>query len=286
MEIYQLIHFLAIVETGSFTKGADRAAVSQSAISASIAKLEAEFDVQLLDRRRSPVVPTSAGERLLEAGRAILQICNTVKGELETIARPKVLRIGILQTLSSRHISKLLGSFRRGNPHVAIEVSDGSYEQLVELLAERQLDAVLTLLDDGTAKFEGKVLFKEAYALAVPLDHRFAQREKVTVADLHDEPFIVRTGRDRFKDASNALISRGIKIRVVYRTAQIDRTLALVATGVGLSFIPARLGTPAVKLVQVADMDFFRTYGLLWAREREDDLKEFITFAESHCWTD
>ena len=95
----------------------------------------------------------------------------------------------------------------------------------------------------------------------------------------------MRTGRDRFQDASNALICRGIKIRVVYRTAQIDRTLALVAAGVGLSFIPARLGTPAVKLVRVADMDFFRTYGLLWSREREDDLKEFIKFAERHCWT-
>ena len=126
MEIYQIIHFIAIVETGSFTKGADRAAVSQSAISASIAKLEAEFDVQLLDRRRSPVVPTDAGARLLVAGKAILQICKTVKGELETIARPKVLRIGIPQSFSSRHISKLLGSFRRFNSHVAIEVSDGS----------------------------------------------------------------------------------------------------------------------------------------------------------------
>ena len=121
--------------------------------------------------------------------------------------------------------------------------------------------------------------------MAVPLDHRFAQRESVTLSELHGEPFIVRTGRDRFQDASNALVSRGIKIRVVYKTAQIDRTLALVAAGVGLSFIPARLETPAVKLVQVADMDFFRTYGLLWSRERENDLKEFITFAENHCWT-
>ena len=285
MEIYQLIHFIAIVETGSFTKGADRAAVSQSAISVSIAKLEAEFDVQLLDRRHSPVVPTAAGERLLEAGKTILQICNTVKGELETIARPKVLRIGILQSFSSRHRFQAAGFFPARHPHVAIQVSDGSSEQLVELLAERQLDAVLTILDDSASKFASRVLFKEPYVLAVPKDHRFAQQESVTLAELHDEPFIVRTGRDRFQDASNALVSRGIKIRVVYKTAQIDRTLALVAAGVGLSFIPARLGTPAVKLVQVADMDFFRTYGLLWSREREDDLKEFITFVESHCWT-
>jgi DNA-binding transcriptional LysR family regulator len=192
MEIYQIIHFIAIVETGSFTKGADRVHVSQSAISASIAKLEAEFDVQLLDRLRSPVVPTDAGERLLEAGKAILQICNTVKGELESIARPKMLRIGMPQSFSNRHVSKLLGSFRRINPHVAIEVSDGSYEQLVELLAERQFDAVLTIIDDNATKFESRVLFKEPYVLAAPVDHCFAQREKVTVADLHDEPFIVR----------------------------------------------------------------------------------------------
>lgn len=284
MEIYQIIHFIAIVETGSFTKGADRAAVSQSAISASIAKLEAEFGVQLLDRR-TPVVPTDAGARLFEAGKAILQICSALKGELETIARPMLLRIGILQSLSSRHVSKLLGSFRRVKSHVAIEVCDGSSEQLVELLANRQLDAVLTILDDGAAKFASRVLFKEPYVLAVPEDHRFAQRDSVTLADLHDEPFIVRTGRDRFQDASNALVSRGIKIRVVYKTAQIDRTLALVAAGIGLSLIPARLGMPGVKMVQVADMDYFRTYGLLWARDREGELKEFINFAESHSWT-
>ena len=74
---------VAVVETGSFTKGADRAAVTQSTISISIAKLEAEFGVQLLERR-SPVVPTGAGERLVEVGKTILQLYSVVKGELET----------------------------------------------------------------------------------------------------------------------------------------------------------------------------------------------------------
>jgi DNA-binding transcriptional LysR family regulator len=285
MELYQIRHFIAVAETGSFTKGAQRAAVSQPAISASIARLEAELDVKLLDRRRSPVVPTAAGARLLEAGKEILQTCNAVKVELQTIATPKLLRIGILQSFSSRHVSKLLGSFRRTNSHVAIEVCDATSEQLVEMLTEQQLDAVLTILDESASKFASRLLFKEPYVLAVPEDHRFAQRESVTLADVHDEPFIVRTGRDRFLDASNALVSRGIKIRVVYKTAQIDRTLALVAAGVGLAFIPARLATPAVKQVRVADMDFSRTYGLLWSSERENDLKEFIKFAESHSWT-
>ena len=91
MELNRIRHFIAVAETGSFTKGAQRAAVSQPAISASIAKLEAELDVKLLDRRRSSVVPTAAGARLHEAGKKILQNCNAVKAELKTIATPKLL---------------------------------------------------------------------------------------------------------------------------------------------------------------------------------------------------
>ena len=84
MELYQIKHFIAVAETGGFTKGAQRVAISQPAISASIAKLETELDVKLLDRR-SPVVPTAAGARLLEAGKNILQTCNAAKAELKTI---------------------------------------------------------------------------------------------------------------------------------------------------------------------------------------------------------
>jgi DNA-binding transcriptional LysR family regulator len=155
MEIYQIKHFIAIVETGSFTKGADRAAVTQSTTSIRIAKLEAEFGVQLLERR-SPVVPTSAGERLVELGKAILQLCSVVKGELETIAKPKLLRIGILQSLSSRHVSRLLGSFRRDNPSVAIEMFDGVGEQLIGLLTDRRVDATTTMPQSFRAEFSSR----------------------------------------------------------------------------------------------------------------------------------
>jgi DNA-binding transcriptional LysR family regulator len=89
---------------------------------------------------------------LVELGKAILQLCSVVKGELETIAKPKLLRIGILQSLSSRHVSRLLGSFRRDNPSVAIEMFDGVGEQLIGLLTDRRVDAILTIFDDDYAQ--------------------------------------------------------------------------------------------------------------------------------------
>lgn len=287
MELYQIKHFVAVIETGSFTKGAQRAAVSQPAISASIARLEAELDVKLLDRRRSPVVPTAAGAHLLEAGKAILNACNKVKSELRTIATPKLLRIGILQSLSSRQVSKLLSSFRRVNPHVEIEVFDGSCEELIEFLEEQQLDSILTILDREASKFASKVLFKEPYVLAVPEDHRFAHRQSVTLADIHDERFILRTRCDFYQDAANVLASRGIKVRVVYQTDHDDRALALVAAGIGLAFIPAHFDAPTIKQVTVSDLGIVREVGLLWPRDREDaDLAAFIKFAGRHGWTD
>jgi DNA-binding transcriptional LysR family regulator len=285
MELYQIKHFIAVAETGGFTKGAQRVAISQPAISASIAKLEAELDVKLLDRRRSPVVPTAAGARLLEAGKNILQSCNAVKAELKTIATPNRLRIGVLQSLSSRCVSKLLSSFRRTSVHVAIEVVDGSCEQLVEFLAEQELDTVLTIVVGNDLNFARRVLFEEPYLLAVPKDHRFAQRQSVKLADLDGEPVIVRTRCDFYQDVTNVLVARGIKIRVVYQTDQDDRALALVAAGIGLALVPAHFELSAVSQVPVLDLGISRAIGLLWSREREHaNLKEFIEFAGEHCW--
>lgn len=286
MELYQIRHFVAVVETGSFTKGALREAVSQPAISASIAKLEAELEVKLLDRRRSLVVPTPAGMRLLEAGKTMLYLGNSVKAELKTFTAPTLLRLGILQTLSSQQISKLLGSFRRSNQHVEIEVFDGVSGQLSKLLSEQRLDIILTIFNGDSTKFESCALFEEPYVLAVPSKHRFALRQTVTLADLDNEAFIVRTACDRFHDATHALDSRGIRIRVVYRTDQDDRAFALVAAGIGIAFTPAHFESPGVAKVPVSDLGIVRTIGLMWPPERQDEnLDEFIRFAESHGWT-
>ena len=88
MELYQIRQFVAVAETGSFTKGASRAGVSQPAISAAVAKLEEEMGQKLLDRRQGSVVPTAAGSRLFDAAKDILLACNTIKSTLRAASAP------------------------------------------------------------------------------------------------------------------------------------------------------------------------------------------------------
>lgn len=82
MELYQFRHFTAVAETGSFTKAAARAAVTQPALSVSIAKLEDELGVKLFHRSPKSVTLTPAGRRFKGTADGILEACSKVKVEL------------------------------------------------------------------------------------------------------------------------------------------------------------------------------------------------------------
>lgn len=291
MELYQIRHFVAVAEAGGFTKGAQRVAVSQPAISASIAKLEAELDVKLLERGHSQVVLTPAGMRLLEVGKAILQSCNSLKAEIKAINDRKRLRIGVLAPLSTVRVSRLLTAFQGANPNIPVEVIDGRCDgpcpcdQLCGTFPGQDIDSVLTIFNGGESKFANRALFKMPYMLAVREDHRFAERQAVSLCELAHEPFIVPARCVYLQDVMNVLACRGIEIRVVYRTDRDDRALTLVGAGLGLAFVPGHFQEPAVKQVPVVDLGVSRTVGLVWTRERESSaLKEFIAFTARHCW--
>lgn len=292
MELYQIRHFVAVVEGGGFTKGAERVAVSQPAISASIAKLEAELKVKLLERRHAQVVPTEAGTRLLEMGKTILQTCNAVRTEVETIGNRRPLRIGVMLPLPSGPVANLLNSFRHAHPKIAVEVTDGhcdgwcNCDQLFGPLDEGECDAVLAIMNDRIAsRFASRVLFQIPYRLAVRADHRFVQRQAVTIADLANESLIL-PGRCAFlHDITDALASLGGRARVVYRTDQDDRALALVAAGVGQAVVAGQCEFPGVKHVPLSDLRIVRTIGLVWPRERQNSgVEELASFAASHGW--
>ena len=286
MELYQIRQFVAVAETGSFTKGAARVAVSQPALSAAIAKLETEMGVKLFDRRRGHVLPTPAGARFLEAARGILLACNAVKADLRAISAPRALRVGVLQTLSTRHVADLLGAFRRTRPEIVLQLVDAARDELETRLDQEKLDVILTSLDAANQRKNAVVLFKEPYVLAVSLDHRFAKLKSITLKDLNNEPFIVRTSCETFQNTTKVLLERGIRARLVYRTEHDDRALALVGAGVGVALVPALDDGPGVAKVRIPDFDATRTIGLRWqSTNRDERVDFFVAFARNHNWS-
>jgi DNA-binding transcriptional LysR family regulator len=286
MELYQIRQFVAVAETGSFTKGASRAGVSQPAISAAVAKLEEEMGQKLLDRRQGSVVPTSAGGRLLDAAREILLACNTIKSTLRAASAPQTLRVGVLRTLPTVHVAGVLRAFRQAHPDIQIELFEGPREELGKRLEQKKLDVCLTSLNDAAASKTSVALFTEPYVLAVSQNHRFAKLRSVTLDDLQGEPFILRTSCETFQDTTALLIARGIRTRLVYRTDQDDRALGLVAAGIGVALMPALYKAAGVVNVGISDFNTKRTIGMRWLPQAEENkcLTTMIAFACSHPW--
>jgi DNA-binding transcriptional LysR family regulator len=286
MELYQIRQFVAVAETGSFTKGASRAGVSQPAISASVAKLEEEMGQKLLDRRQGSVVPTAAGGRLLDAARDILLACNTIKSTLRAASSPQTLRVGVLRTLPTVHVVGVLHAFRQAHPDIQIELFEGPREELEKRLDQKKLDVCLTSLNDAAASKTSVALFTEPYVLAVNQHHRFAKLRSITLDDLQGEPFILRTSCETFQETTALLIARGIRTRLVYRTDQDDRALGLVAAGIGVALMPALYKAVGVVNVHISDFDTKRTIGMRWLDQARENkcLTALVAFACSHPW--
>ena len=187
MELYQIRQFVAVAETGSFTKGASRAGVSQPAISAAMAKLEREMGQKLLDRRQGSVVPTAAGGRFLDAARNILLACSSIKSDLRTAAEPQTLRVGVLRTLQTVHIVGVLRAFREAHPDIQIELFDGPRDELEKRLNQKKVDLCITSLGGSAASKTSAILFTEPYVLAVNENHRFSKLKLITLDDLQGE---------------------------------------------------------------------------------------------------
>lgn len=285
MELRQIRHLIAVAETGSFTKASDRVAISQPALSASIAKLEAELDVQLLERNRSKITPTPAGRRFLERANSILLECSAMKAETKSINNLQPLRIGILRTLPTRTLSELIRSYRITKPGSSVSLYEGSHCELQTRAKERKLHAYISHFDPDLENTEFHQLFTDQFVVAVPLDHRFARWDGIQLSDLNGEPFISRAACETFENTTKEFLSRRIKPKVMYSTNQDDRALAMVAAGIGLALVPETFDQPGIAFIKLLDYQFSRTIGIHRNNDfPHENLEDFVRLASSLQW--
>lgn len=276
--------FVAITDTGSFTKAAVRLAVSQPALSASMAKLEEELNVKLLYRTPKAITPTAAGRIFLVAAREVVAACNKVRADVRADIANKPVRMGVLRTLPTPHLARLVESLQVAMPNTAVELCDGTRETLNAQLLDRKVVACITSPGDehGLNSVE---LSRESYGLVVGLHHRFAQIESISLEDLREERFIVRTHCEAFSSTTRLLNERGIRTHIVFKTDQDDRALSLVAAGLGVALMPGLFNTPKTRNIRVRDLHTERVIALQWNAGMVDArLNALIAFISSFNW--
>ena len=127
MELRQLQTFMAITQTGSFSKAAQSLGYSQSAVTVQIRLLEQELDARLFDRMGKSVALTSQGRKFERYAANIIQEMNRAKNlnrKRDELSSP--LSIGTLESLCFSKLPPILNHFRQEHPRVSIRIITGS----------------------------------------------------------------------------------------------------------------------------------------------------------------
>src|SRR5262245_36828228 len=264
MDIYQIRYFLAIVDTGNFSRAAERVHVTQPTLSAGIKKLEDELGVALFERTNREVKLTAAGEQFVNRARTISREMEQAKDEMKAVRTQAVLRIGALKTLPMESLVGLISAFRQSHPEVLIELTDGSDEEVRARLRRDQIDLAFTVLQASDKASATQMFLEEALYLAVNDDHPLALKETVCLQELDGQPFIERINCDVWADLHEEFRRCRLRPRVVHRAENDQSVIALIALGQGVSIMPVRPNAHGVGFIPIENLLLRRKIGLVW----------------------
>lgn len=261
MELRQLATFVAVAEEGSFTRAADRLHVVQSAVSASVRKLEKELGASLFDRSTHHVKLTDSGRALLPEARATLAAAQAARDAVDE-ARGGLRGTVVLGTMQAQgmraiDLAGVLTAFRaeHSGVEVAIRHSGGSSEMAREVVDGRLDLAFVALPGDAPPGLKLIPVTSEPIMLAVPAGHPLAGRAHVELASLRDETLVdlpagwgIRMAVDRSFTAAGVTRSIAFEVNDTATMVEFIRNAlaigmlprSLVGTTDEIAFVPIR----------------------------------------------
>ncbi|HEX7853075.1 MAG TPA: LysR family transcriptional regulator [Sphingobium sp.] len=192
----KLRHFIAVLDTGSFARAAERAEISQPAISKSIRVLEEALNLRLFERGRAGARPTRYAELLAAHARVILAEYALAEAELRAFSQAdhQQIAIGASLNLAQTLLPRAIARFRRRWPDVTLSVEVGLSTPLFGRLLNGDLDLVLSAPEEGVSideRLSRTYLLEEKDVLVVGAAHPLLKRGAISLSDLLDFPWIV-----------------------------------------------------------------------------------------------
>ncbi|GLJ00389.1 LysR family transcriptional regulator [Sphingobium sp. BS19] len=268
---YHLRYFLAVVDTGNFSRAAIACNVSQPTLSVGISKLEKSLGKVLFNRTNRRVALTDAGSRLVSHARMIETGFATAEREVIGSVSLTTVRLGVLVTTPRRWIEAILAAQRAVPDGDRIEIVEGRNRDLRSRLARGRIDVALTSLHDREAGDGTQHLLTEGYSLALSAAHPLAAREIVSIEELANDPMIVRRHCELLPETSRFFTARSIRPFFPARTTSDDKALSYVRAGLGITVMPDGFQDSGVARVRLEGFDFTRDIGLVYAAHVDSD---------------
>lgn len=238
MGISKYMALVSAAEYGSFTKAAEVLNYSQSAVSRMIADLEQEWNISLLERGKSGVRLTSDGLKMLPYAKALCEEYRKMQMQADELngLESGIIRIGTFSSAATHWLPNIIKEFQKDYPNIDYELLLGDYSEIEQWITEGRVDCGFLRMPAG-ADLDITFVEQDRFFAVLPENHYLSQKERITAADLCQDPFLMlQKGED--SEVMDIFSRSGLPPKVRFTTWDDYAIMSMVESGLGISILP------------------------------------------------
>ncbi len=244
IDVDQLRTFIAIAETGSFTKAAEVVHKTQSAVSMQMKRLEERLERPIFARDGRASKLTEDGERLLDYARRIIKLNIEALSAFSDSALTGRVRLGVPDDYADRYLPEIMARFSRGYPGVELTVICEPSVELVERIGDNELDLAIITTTESNRPSE---VFRQERLLWVTSSRHPTHSEQVLPLAIGRPTCVWR------RIAIERIETLDRPYRVLYSSGNAGAISAAVLAGLAISVLPESGLRPGMRVLTPAD---------------------------------
>lgn len=274
MTLNELRYIVAVAQELNFRRAAEKAYISQPALSLAIQKLEQELAVKIFERGQNSITVTPVGSAIIEQAHRVLEEAERIR-EIAAQGQDQLstpLRIGIIHSVGPYILSDLIPALKQIAPRMPLEVEENMTANLEAELRCGRLDAIIIALPFGDASIVTHPLYDEPFEVVVSIEHPWAGRRNISAHELSGEKVLLLDKGHCFSnqvaEACPELSRKGAKIQ---QGTSLETIRNMTASGLGITVLPAsanskRYRSKLLKIIPFSSPAPSRRIALAWRK--------------------
>ncbi len=283
--------FRDIVETGSYSRAAERNFVTQSAVSQQIKHLEHTLSIRLLERRRQKIGLTPAGQIFYRGSREIISRYDEMLNALQKASHVMEghIRISTIHNVGTYVLQSYVKNFIKRYPHVRIHIEYRKSSQVYEDLLSHRADLGIVAFPTQRNSLQILPFRNDEMVLIAPPTHPFSRKRRIDIRAIAGQKFIAFSHNIPTRRAVDDMFKRhGVRVEVALESDDTETLKSAVEIGEGLSVVPQTVVEREVRAgklcaVRFSNETFHRPEAVLIRRKPAPGkgLQEFVTMLTS-----
>ena len=244
LDIDQLRTFIAIIDSGSFTRAAGEVNKTQSAVSMQMRRLEERINKTLFQKDGRVNRLTADGEKLLAYARRLVRLNNETLAAFDEEALAGTIRLGTPDDYADRYMPDIIARFAKSNPHVELSITCEPSRDLVDKLARDELD--IALVTHSPKFWHSQMVRSEPLLWVTSMAHSVHAENPVPLA-------VGRRSCDWRQLGCAALDSVGRDYAILFTSFSSTVVASAVLAGLAVSLLPESALRPGMRILTAGD---------------------------------